>query len=54
MILFHNHPSNNLQPSNAYKKLTEQLHHAGKLLEIPVLDHLITGENNYFSFADMG
>lgn len=54
MILFHNHPSNNLQPSNADKKLTEQLHHAGKLLEIPVLDHLITGENNYFSFADMG
>ena len=54
MILFHNHPYNNLQPSNADKKLTKQLHHAGKLLEIPVLDHHITGENNYFSFADMG
>lgn len=52
MILFHNHPFNNLQPSNADKKLNEQLHHSGKLLEIPVLDYLITGENNYFSFAD--
>lgn len=54
MILFHNHPPNNLQSGNANKNLTEQLHHAAKLLEIPVLDHLITDENNYFSFADMG
>ena len=39
-------------PSQADKKLTQQLVKAGSLLEIPVLDHLITRENNYFSFAD--
>lgn len=52
IILFHNHPSGNLKPSEADKKLTKQLKQAGSLLEILVLDHLITGENNYFSFAD--
>ena len=36
------------------KKLTQQLKHARVFLEIPVLDHLIAGENNYFSFADEG
>ena len=52
LILAHNHPSGNIRPSQANKKLTQQLVKAGSLLEIPVLDHLITGENNYFSFAD--
>lgn len=54
LLLFHNHPSGNLVPSMADKKLTNQLRQAGTLLEIPVLDHLIAGENNYFSFADNG
>ena len=52
LILAHNHPSENIRPNQADKKLTQQLVKAGSLLEIPVLDHLITGENNYFSFAD--
>ncbi len=52
IILIHNHPSGNLKPSRADKKLTEKLVSAGKLLEIPVLDHLIYGDDGYFSFAD--
>lgn len=54
LLLFHNHPSGSLVPSAADTKLTHQLRQAGDLLEIPVLDHLIAGENNYFSFADNG
>lgn len=54
IILFHNHPSGNLNPSQSDKKITQQLKQAGNSLEIPILDHLISGENNYFSFADEG
>lgn len=52
IILVHNHPSGNIKPSEADKRLTKQLHEAGKLLEIAVLDHIIFTDNNYFSFAD--
>lgn len=52
IILVHNHPSGNTRPSEADKRLTKQLHDAGKLLEIAVLDHVIFTDNNYFSFAD--
>ena len=54
VILVHNHPSGNLQPSQADIKLTHQLKDAGKLLEIPVLDHLIYSDSGYFSMADDG
>ncbi len=54
IILAHNHPSNNLKPSPADIQLTKKLSAAGKVLEIPVLDHLIVGSENYFSFADEG
>ncbi|RYF67567.1 MAG: DNA repair protein RadC [Cytophagaceae bacterium] len=54
MILFHNHPSGNLQPSQADKDLTKKLKEAGRLLDIPVLDHLIFTDKAYFSFADEG
>ena len=52
VILVHNHPSGNLTPSEADKRLTKQLYNAGKLLEIAVLDHIIFTNNAYFSFAD--
>jgi len=52
MILCHNHPSGNLKPSNADIQLTDKLKEVGKMLDIPVLDHLIIGEKDYFSFAD--
>lgn len=54
MILFHNHPSGNLTPSQADKDLTRKLKDAGRLLDIPVLDHLIFTDKAFFSFADEG
>jgi DNA repair protein RadC len=54
MILLHNHPSGNLLPSQADKDLTRKLKEAGRLLEIPILDHLIFTDKAYFSFADEG
>lgn len=54
IILAHNHPSGNLKPSTADIDLTKKLKEAGKLLEIPVLDHLIVTSEGYYSFADEG
>ena len=54
LILAHNHPSGNLQPSYQDKELTKKISDAGKLLDINVLDHLVIGWDNYFSFADEG
>jgi DNA repair protein RadC len=54
LILCHNHPSGNLQPSEADRSLTRKLVKAGEYIELPVLDHLIIGEENYYSFADEG
>ena len=52
IIVCHNHPSGNKQPSEADKKLTKKLSHGGEILDIKVLDHLIVTESEYFSFAD--
>lgn len=52
IILCHNHPSGNIKPSEADIKLTKKIQKGGELLEINVLDHIIIGEENYFSFAD--
>jgi DNA repair protein RadC len=52
IILCHNHPSGNLKPSVADISLTKKLIEIGAILEVPVLDHLIIGEKDYFSFAD--
>ena len=54
MIFCHNHPSGNLDPSDADKKITRQLKEASATMEIPVLDHLIVTQSGYFSFADEG
>lgn len=54
IILSHNHPSGNIQPSDADIKLTDKLEQAGNLLEIQILDHVIVTRNNYYSFADHG
>lgn len=54
IILAHNHPSGNLQPSEADKALTRKIKEGGKLLDIAVLDHLIITPRNYCSFADDG
>lgn len=54
IILVHNHPSGNLKPSRSDLDLTRKMKHAGELLEIPVLDHIIFGDEGYLSFADDG
>ena len=53
-ILCHNHPSGNLRASKADIELTKKLVEAGKNLDISILDHIIVGNNDYFSFADEG
>ncbi len=53
-IAVHNHPSGNLQPSQADIDLTRRLKQSGHLIDLPLLDHLIISERGYFSFADEG
>ncbi len=54
IILVHNHPSGNLQPSQNDINLTKNIVKAGKLLELQAIDHLIVSDDAYFSFADEG
>lgn len=54
MIVAHNHPSGNLQPSNADKTLTEKIKQAAALMDMQLLDHLIIANNTYLSLADEG
>ena len=54
LIFAHNHPSGNLEPSDADKKITRQLKEAAAIMEIPVVDHIIITQSGYFSFADEG
>ena len=54
IICVHNHPSANIAPSAEDKKITGELSAAAKLLGIRMLDHIIIGDGNYFSFADEG
>ncbi len=54
IILCHNHPSGNLKPSNEDINLTKRVKEAAALLDIRILDHIIIGDMNYYSFADEG
>lgn len=54
IILVHNHPSGNKKPSSADLRLTKKIVDAGKLLEIPVLDHIIFTDEGFYSFSDEG
>jgi DNA repair protein RadC len=53
-LLAHNHPSGDSTPSQEDRALTRRLKDAGELLGIAVLDHLVLGEDRYYSFADHG
>jgi DNA repair protein RadC len=53
-IIAHNHPSGELKPSDADKDLTDRLIQVGRILNIPVIDHLIISVNSYLSFVDTG
>lgn len=52
IIIAHNHPSGNSQPSEDDILLTNKLIKAGQILDIPLLDHVIVTENHYFSFQE--
>jgi len=54
IILVHNHPSGNIQPSQKDLNMTKRLKEVGDLLELPVLDHVILTEESFYSFADQG
>jgi len=54
VILCHNHPSGNLQPSEADIKLTKEVATGGRILGISLLDHIILTDEGYYSFADEG
>jgi DNA repair protein RadC len=54
ILLCHNHPSGNLQPSRADEELTRRVGDAARLLDIKLLDHIIVSEEGHFSFADQG
>lgn len=54
LIVAHNHPSGQLKPSQSDIQLTKKLVETGKIMDIPVLDHLIVTDAAYFSFADEG
>ena len=54
IICVHNHPSANIAPSMEDKTFTKELISAGKLMEIKVLDHIIIGDDTFYSFAEEG
>lgn len=54
IVLCHNHPSGNLQPSDQDRALTKKLVQSAAMLDISILDHIIFADNGYFSFADEG
>ena len=54
IILVHNHPSGEVEPSQQDIELTKRLVQGGKILDIAVLDHLIISNERYYSFSDNG
>jgi DNA repair protein RadC len=54
IIVCHNHPSGNLNPSESDIKITQKIKEAGNLMDIQLLDHLIISDKDYYSFADNG
>ncbi|TRX46295.1 helix-turn-helix domain-containing protein [Fulvivirga sp. M361] len=54
IILVHNHPSGEIKPSKEDLDITDRLIQAGRILQTPVLDHLIITEKTFFSFEDVG
>ena len=54
IIVCHNHPSGSLQPSSQDISLTKKIAEASKMIDIPLIDHLIVSNSGYYSFADEG
>ena len=54
LVLAHNHPSGNVLPSEADKRLTNRVVEACRAVDLRVLDHIIVGKSNHYSFAEFG
>jgi DNA repair protein RadC len=54
LIFVHNHPSGDPEPSPCDKEITRELVFAARVMQLKVLDHIIIGDNRFFSFADQG
>lgn len=54
IICVHNHPSGDVSPSNIDIDLTKELVNIGKIQKMPILDHIIIGQKNYYSFYENG
>ena len=54
VILVHNHPSGDPAPSREDREVTDQLVAAGRLIGIPIIDHVVVGDGRYVSFVEMG
>ena len=54
IICIHNHPSGDISPSSDDIRITKSLVELGSVAGIPVVDHIIMGDNNYYSFFDDG
>lgn len=54
IVLIHNHPSGNPEPSGADIEVTERIEKLGNIIGIPLIDHIIIGDNSYISFRERG
>lgn len=54
IILIHNHPSGDPSPSRQDRVITRQIYESGKLMNIPLIDHIIIGDHTYSSFKELG
>ena len=54
IVLCHNHPSGNAAPSRSDDHLTEELFVAARTVKIPLIDHIIVADGDYYSYADEG
>ena len=54
IVLCHNHPSGNANPSGDDNNITRKLKEAGQILDIKLLDHVIISDHSYYSYADKG
>jgi DNA repair protein RadC len=53
-VIAHNHPSGDPRPSTHDIAITKRIFHLSRILEIPLMDHIIISDSKYFSFADNG
>lgn len=54
IIILHNHPSGDPSPSNADLQITMKIYKLGRMMNIPLMDHIIIGDNRYYSFRESG